>query len=159
MGFGAYLTGVDSITGVSRNIARLDDVLSQVSKPPVPVMTADGASPSPPVPQPLEGLRKAFSALRSSERDVPDTKLTAVGAVAGAVFWSEHRVLGLVGGASLARNLPALVNGDTRKFAARNMMTTGGGVLGSLALPSRPVLGFAVGTLAGGGAAYYLGLR
>lgn len=103
--------------------------------------------------------------------DVPrDSVWTIAGAIlGGAVFLNEraiarggrvirtgtHPYLGLIGGASLGRNMPALFTESTRKMALQNMTETGAGITASL-IASKfknlpvvggilPIFGFAVG--------------
>lgn len=147
-----YLHGVDSITGVSRNIARIADVLG-----------ADPSSAPPSTAMVLRTPASLTSFLRdvgaTAGRDVPDGFGTIAGAAAGAYLWNDHRVLGAIGGGSLGRNLPALMLPDQRKLAIRNLATTGTGIAGSLAMPRHPVIGFVVGSVVGGAAAYFGGLK
>jgi hypothetical protein len=75
------------------------------------------------------------------------------------MFRGKHPVLGIIGGASLGRNLPALMDDDLRKLAARNMVATGAGVAGSLYMPKHPIIGFLIGSVVGGAAAYFGGLK
>lgn len=84
---------------------------------------------------------------------------TVIGAALGGVVWSDHRVLGLIGGASIGRNVPALLKAETRRAALCNLAQTGTGIAGSLALKSSPVTGFVAGWLAGGAVLYYTHAR
>lgn len=95
-------------------------------------------------------------------RDVPDDWKTIGGLAAGAVLVKKHRVLGAIGGASLARNIPALLHAEERKYALRNLGTTGLAVAGSLVAgkkPLRRVGGFVAGWLVGGIVSYAVGIR
>lgn len=79
-----------------------------------------------------------------------DNVLMLAGGAVGGLVLPEHRVLGVLGGASLGRNMPALLSPSSRKFAVRNMASTGAGIAGSLigGKHGRPVVGFIVGWLA-----------
>lgn len=92
-------------------------------------------------------------------RDVADGAGTVVGAAAGALLWGGHRVLGLIGGASLGRNIPALLREGERKMALGNLSATGAGIAGSLFWRAHPVWGFVFGHVAGSVAAYFAGFR
>lgn len=139
------LDKLDAVTGLSRAAGRfakaLDDSRALVPRPPQSI----GA---------FVDKVKAHA-----PKDVPDTAGTALGAVAGAIVWKEHRVLGLVAGASVGRNLPALLKPELRRLATVNLGVTGTAVLGSLALKGHPVVGFLGGALIGGGIAYATGWR
>ena len=86
---------------------------------------------------------------------------SVVGAAAGALAVPSHRILGGIGGYTLGRNLPALLSSEHRGSALCNMVTTAGGVFGSLAGEryGRPIVGFIIGYLATGAAVYYGGFR
>lgn len=79
-----------------------------------------------------------------------DNVLMLAGGAIGGIVLPEHRILGVLGGASLGRNVPALLSPTSRKFAVRNMASTGAGIAGSLlgGKQGRPVVGFIVGWLA-----------
>ncbi|MDO8681567.1 MAG: hypothetical protein Q7R30_23885 [Acidobacteriota bacterium] len=89
--------------------------------------------------------------------DVTTNELTPlVGAAAGAYLWNEHRVLGALGGYSLARNAPALLRPNERRFAMCNMGVTGAGIAGSLVFKNYPTVGFLIGW-AGASLAVHIG--
>lgn len=118
-------------TGLNRALARVDDVLGE-------------ASPSKLVP----GFLRDMGTARS---DVRDHVGTVAGAAAGYYYARrKHPILGIIGGASLGRNLPAMLNSAERGFALRNLVTTGGGIAGAIVVKKHPVLGFIGGLLAGG---------
>lgn len=79
-----------------------------------------------------------------------DNVLMLAGGAIGGLVLPEHRVLGVLGGASLGRNMPALLSPTHRQYAVRNMASTGAGIAGSLlgGKQGRPVIGFIVGWLA-----------
>ena len=84
----------------------------------------------------------------------------AIGAAAGAYLWNKHRYLGGLGGFSLGRNLPALINGGLdRRLALCNLATVAAAVLVSLYYPKHPAAAFVVGGLAAGTAIQVAGLR
>lgn len=143
-----YLKGIDAVTGVRRNIARITDVLGAT-----PTATAALTTTRP------SSTVEFLSSVHGFENDVPDDIGTIAGSAVGAVIWKKHRVLGAVAGASAGRNLPALLHPEHRRSALCNMGVTGAGVLGSLLLPGTPAVGFIVGWLAGGAAVYYGKLR
>jgi hypothetical protein len=98
--------------------------------------------------------------MRSGERDVPDGLGTVLGAVAGGYLMrSKHPYLGVIGGASLGRNLPVLFRAGDKRPAWRNVITTGGGVAGSMLMPGRPILGFLLGAAVAGYGAHWKGLQ
>jgi hypothetical protein len=142
-----YIEKLDSAVGGRRNVARLADVFR------APSAAAPGAmvvSHGPTLP--------AF--MRSGERDVPDGLGTILGAVAGGyLFRSSHPYLGIIGGASLGRNLPVIMRSADRGPAWRNVITTGGGVAGAKLMPNRPILGFLLGAAVAGFGAHMKGLR
>lgn len=100
-------------------------------------------------------------AKNNAPRDVTDGVGTLAGAVAGAIIGQRynHPVLGSLAGASLGRNVPALLRPAERKMAMRNLLMTHSGVAGSLVFNRHPVVGFFLGTVAGGLAAYAGGMR
>jgi hypothetical protein len=137
------MSKLDSVLGARKSVARLHDVLG-----------AEGAIVK--VPSTAE---KFLSDIRAGvPSDVPDGLGTLAGAAVG--FWvsPKHRVLGVISGASIGRNVPALLNPAQRPAAIRNMAQTGAGVLGSALSPKHRVVGFVVGWLLGGAAVYFGGL-
>lgn len=128
------MDNTESVTGVKRTLARAADVL--------------GTIPAPVRPESFQDYLRRISI--DAPPDVRDGVGTLVGAAAGAYAWKEHRVLGLIGGASLGRNLPALFHPSERRMAFANMGVSASGIFGSLALPRYPKLGFILGWLVGG---------
>ncbi len=135
-----FLATADDITGASRQVARLADVF--------------GAKTSVLASSPMKALSASEHA-----RDVKDGVPTLAGAAAGAILWRDHRVLGAVAGASLARNVPALLRASERSSATWNLATTGGGVLGSLVVKNHPIAGFVAGVVAAGFVLHSLGVK
>lgn len=128
---------LDRYLGTSRNLARLSSVVGSV-----PVLGGSSAL------GPMLARAKA-----AAPQDVKDGVGTLVGAAVGALVGQRkggHWVLGAIGGASLGRNVPALVSSDIRSIAAGNLAVTGAGIAGSLLFKRHPVIGFLLGTLAGG---------
>lgn len=76
--------------------------------------------------------------------------VAAAGAVAGALLWRRHRVLGFLGGGALAGNAYAVATSErsltsaTRRLGQHVMAT-----VGALSLPSHPALGYVGGVVAG----------
>ena len=128
---------IESATSAKRSLARVADIL--------------GAVPEPVRPSSFQDFLRRMSI--TAPRDVPDGYRTVGGAVAGAFLWRNHRALGLIGGASVGRNLPALLHPTDRKIALTNMAVTGTAIFSSLSLPRHPRIGFILGWLAGGLAA------
>ena len=132
---------IGEATSAKRTLARFHDVL--------------GAAPQAVQPKSLMDYLREIKA--KAPPDVSDGAGTFVGAAAGAIGWKAHRVLGGIAGASLGRNLPALLRAHERKIALANMSVTASGLFGSLSLPKHPVLGFVLGWLTAG--ALTAGLR
>lgn len=131
-----YLEHLDGVFGASRAIAR--------------ARRADL------VPAGRDGAVAEFvGRLGGEERDVEDGAGTVVGAAAGAVLWRQHRVLGAVLGASLGRNLPALLDSGLRRHAVCNMGTTGAAVAGALIFERNPLVGFGAGWVAANALVYF----
>lgn len=83
-----------------------------------------------------------------------DASLTVFGsAVAGAILWHKHPILGLVAGGSVANNFYALQHPETKQQALANLGTSGLSVAGALLWEDHPLLGFLAGQLIGGYAA------
>lgn len=146
-----YFRGLDSVTGASRTVARIADVLGADTAPSTALVPVSQK------PSALETFLRAASVNRP--RDVKDSVGTAVGATLGLVAVSEHRVLGAIGGASLGRNLPALLRAADRPAALENMLVTGAAIVGSLLLHRSPIIGFGLGWLSGGAAVYAVNQR
>jgi hypothetical protein len=139
----------DEVLGARRSLARISDVFGKVAPK---TSTALIGAPT------MSGFFKNINESRPT--DVPDHVGTLIGAaVGGFALRSAHPVLGVIGGASIGRNLPALFRDDVRKLAMRNLLTTGGGVVGSIYMPKHPIVGFFLGAVAGGAAAYVGGLK
>lgn len=137
-----YVDGIDAVTGATRTIARLADVLGAEA------MVAPKAG----------GLTKFLTSARDQvPADIKDGTGTLVGAVVGALLWRDHRVLGALAGASVGRNAPALIKGDQRRMAVCNLGITGAATIGALTLRRNPVVGFVLGWLGGGALAYTAG--
>ena len=137
----------DEVMGARRSLARISDVFNKVSP-----KSLVGTAPS------IGGFFRDVNESRPT--DVPDGIGTLAGAAVGIyAYRGTHPVLGAFGGASLARNVPALFDGGLRKIAVGNMIQTGAGIAGSLYMPKNPALGFAVGFVIGGVVKYYGGLR
>jgi hypothetical protein len=136
-----YIDRADQLTGASRNLARLSHVLG-----------ADTPSTSPTTSSTREFLREIGA---SRPRDVEDGFGTLAGAAVGGYFGNKkkHPILGVIGGASLARNVPALMNPGTRGPATRNLLTTGAGLGAAYYTGKHPwyvqVLAFIGGQIAG----------
>ncbi len=127
-----YMKQADQIVGVSRELSRVSNALGPSS------------------PQFLAGLDV------SPIDDVADGVGTIVGAVAGGyIYRQKHPYLGIIGGASLGRNIPALMNPGERGVALRNLITTGAGIGGSLYMKKHPILGFLGGAVAGAFASHF----
>lgn len=134
---GKYLSGIDATAGGHRGVARLSSVL--------------GANVSAANPSSVEEFLRDVKA--TAPPDVKDGATTVAGAAAGAFLWKRHRVLGLLGGGSLGRNVPALFRPSERRAALCNIGQTGGGVLGSLIIGGAP--GFILGWLGAGVLIYF----
>lgn len=148
-----YIQDLNSVTGAGRNVARLADVLGAASPE-----TTQALAPVSGKPSAVAAFLQDIRATRP--RDVPDGLGTLAGAVVGGYLYrGTHPVLGIIGGASLGRNLPAMLRADDRRAAARNLITTGGAIVGSVLWKAHPALGFLAGLILGGGAAYYGGLN
>lgn len=154
----------DRVVGVSQPFRRVAAVIGE--DPPVP-----SASPQAlvsPKSRPAS-LTEFLSQVRAAQealdfRDVKNGPSTVIGAVAGGLLWRDHRVLGVIGGASLGRNIPALLDERDRKWALCNLSSTGAGVAGSLLWKEHPVWGFMlpfvlVSVFAGNVTAYFARLR
>lgn len=135
-----YLNQVSQITGIGSTADR--------------AMTALGADSG------TSGISAFMQNLRSEARhEVKDGLGTAIGALGGLFLTPKHRVLGAIGGASLGRNVPALLKPLQRRDALVNMGVTLAGVAGSLMMPSRKVIGFGIGWIAGNAISYFGKLR
>ena len=138
-----YADKIAAVTAHRRSLARLSDVFSSKSE------ALDRSVVG-------EFLRDTKAKAPS---EIDDHLGTVVGLAAGAVLWKQHRFLGGIGGASLGRNLPALLNPLQRNNALCNMGQTGAAILGARLLPKNSIAGFVLGWLAGGAAIYFGGLR
>ncbi len=140
-----FLNKIGAATGATQSVARLADVLGSDTAIVRHAPTAVGAF--------LKDIRA------TAPRDVKDGATTVAGAAAGTLLWSSHRLLGLLGGASLGRNVPALFHREDRKTAAGNLASTGVAVAGSLLWRAHPALGFIFGLVAGRLVANQVGLK
>jgi hypothetical protein len=148
----------DEVLGGRRSLARISDVFGKIS--PKHSTALVGTAPS------MVGFFRDINESRPA--DVPDHIGTLIGAavggyVGGVSLKGTHPVrdgiLGVIGGASLGRNVPALFQDDVRKLAMRNIVTTGSAVVVSRYMQNSPILGFGIGWVAGGIAAYVGGLK
>lgn len=133
-----------SIIGTDRAAARLSNVIG-----------AGGVAP-------MSGssMSSFLSELRATApTDVKDGIGTLAGGVAGALYFKKHRVLGGIAGASLGRNLPALLKPAERNAALCNLGATGTGLLGARFFPKHPVIGFIAGLVAGETVIHFGGWR
>jgi hypothetical protein len=139
-----YIKKADHVTGASRSLARLSHVLGA---------DAPVANPS----STQEFLRSIGA---SRPRSIEDGVGTIAGAGVGAYLYRDrHPFLGLLGGASLGRNVPALLNVAQRKEAIGNLITTAAGIYGSLSWKKHQVLGYLLGHIAGNVASNIAGLE
>jgi hypothetical protein len=136
----SYLDAIDQSSGARRQLARLSTVLgsSSLTRHSGVAHFVRGMSPS-------------------AAPDIPDGLQTVAGAAAGYYLWrGKHPWLGVLAGASVGRNAPALaLHPEKRRTALTNMAQTGAGVAGSLVFKAHPVWGFILGWF-GAGAALYL---
>jgi hypothetical protein len=110
-----YLDRFSRATGAQQSVARLSDVLGDSGGSSLSKFLKDAKADAPP--------------------DVEDGVGTVVGVVAGAVVgnrYGGHWVLGAIGGASLGRNLPALLDPSMQRTALCNM----GGTAAAIAVSS-----------------------
>lgn len=82
--------------------------------------------------------------------EVPDNIGMLAGGAIGAIAFPEHRVLGVIGGASLGRNLPMLLS-EHRGAGVRHMAVTGSAIVGALigSAHRKTKVGKAVGAVVG----------
>ncbi|HVO22491.1 MAG TPA: hypothetical protein VMW56_02565 [Candidatus Margulisiibacteriota bacterium] len=142
---------LNSVIGYERSAARIASILGAASPSPSTAM----------VPSKKQYSLKAYldELKATAPDDVKDGLGTAAGAAAGYLFVKKHRFLGAIAGASLGRNVPALLDPEQRHLALRNLGITSAGLIGSLTVPKHPVIGFVLGWLAGGAATYAAGLK
>lgn len=144
----SYINGIDAETGATRAVAKLTDVLGVESTPVAPGSSAALTESRP------NSLTRFLGGVRQvSPVDVG----TLVGAVAGALLWRKHRVLGFFTGASAGYNIPLLAKVDRRRAALCNLGITSAGVLGSFTVKEHPVVGFVLGWMGGGVLSYAAG--
>lgn len=147
------INGIDAIAGISHNMARIHHVLGEDAAPaPVAAVAKIPEKVAQPLMSP-EQIAKYRAQL------IQDGPMVLGGAAAGAYFYKKHRVLGAIGGASLARNAPALLKDDSRREALCNMGQTGAAIYASQMMKGSPVIGFLIGHLAAGAALHFSGLR
>lgn len=140
----SYINAIRQVSGAPQVLGGAADIVGYV-----PVV---GGSFS-------EYLSKAKGAMPP---DVSTSEVWALaGAAAGGVVGARHGhwVLGAVGGASIARNAPALLKAHERRYAVCNLMQTGVGVLASLWAKNHPAIGFVLGNLGAGLALHFSGVR
>jgi hypothetical protein len=125
---------MESVIGAQSMIARAADAI--------------GAVPAPVRPSSMQDYLRKLSI--NAPKDINDGIGTVVGAGAGYYLWKKHKWLGAIGGASIGRNIPAVVHGVDRNIAFANMAQTGAGVAGSIFWKKYPKLGFVGGWLVGG---------
>ena len=148
----SYLDAIDAVTG----LGRLKDRAAIVG---------DAMSPTPialPVPAPSGKSFFDFRRSNASSADVSDGVQTLAGAALGGLFWPQHRILGIAGGASLGSNVPALFVAEKRRNAACNLAQTGGGIAAALLAgggPGRRFVMFLLGVTVSGALLYYSGAR
>jgi len=145
-----YFDQADYAVGGRRALKRASTILGAVT------------NPTPAIVAPHKNVFSRFLDDVNAARpeDVPDGLGTVAGAGLGYYMYKgKHPVLGIIGGASLGRNLPALLSPGYRTLAMRNLATTGAGVAGSLYMKKHPVVGFIAGALAGGVASHLMGLK
>jgi len=156
----SYAKKLDNALGASRALGRVTTVLG-ADAPPVAPAAPTTALTAPAEASTMKNFMARINAARS--RDVKDGVGTLVGAVGGMYIGSrfDHKWLGLIGGASLGRNVPALMHPDDRKYATQNMISTGGGVAGALLAKKvfgganlTAILGFLAGSIATGMVVY-----
>jgi hypothetical protein len=89
--------------------------------------------------------------------EMPDNIGTLAGGAIGAIAFPNHRVLGLIGGASLGRNLPMLLS-EHRGAGVRHMVITGTAVAGALigGANRKTKVGKVVGSIVGFSAGWLL---
>lgn len=143
---------VDRITraaGLQQSAARLSDVLGD--------STGDSSL-----------SRFLTRASVGAPQDVGDGLGTVVGmAVGGYIGHKKARknlhvvdtLLGVVGGASAGRNLPALLDPALRKTALVNMGQTATAIALSASSPKHPIAAFVIGEIVAGAAIYFWRLR
>jgi len=148
----------DEVLGGRRSLARIADVFGKIT--PKHSTALVGTAPS------MVGFFRGINESRPA--DVPDHIGTLIGGAVGAYIGGvslkgahpvRNGILGTFAGASLGRNVPALFQDDVRKLALRNIVTTGSAVVVSRYMENSPILGFGIGWLAGGAAAYFGGLK
>ncbi len=139
----SYLEHLKRVTGSNQQIARVANVVG-----------ASGSSSA--------ISRFLANAEAEAARDVPDGVGTVAGAAVGALVGMKrggHPVLGAIGGASLGRNMPALLHPADRRIALCNMGETGFAMACSLAAPRHPAIAFVVGDLIARAVIHFGGLR
>jgi hypothetical protein len=137
-----YLNQAKSIVGAPRHLARLSHVVGDAA--------------------PASFQKYLADARASAPRDVTTSEVgTLAGAAAGLVIGHhfDHWLLGVIEGASLGRNVPALFKAGERRFALCNLAQTTSGVAGSLVAKGHPVIGFLLGYLGAGLAISFTGFR
>ena len=154
-----YLRGIDGVTGVSKTVRRAHHLLGVGEQQ----QAQQTAAIAPAKKSTVTDFLRDIAATRPAV-EIKDGGRTVVGGLAGGVIAAKylpgnHYLLGAAGGASLGRNLPALLSKETRKAALGNLLTTGTAITGSLVLKNNRFVGFVLGWLAGGAGAYFGGLE
>ena len=96
---------------------------------------------------------------QTAPHDVKDGIGTIGGLSVGAWYWKKHRVLGGIVGASLGRNVPALLRPAERNSAACNLGATAVAVAAARYFPKHPIIGFLGGLVASEAVIHATGLR
>lgn len=152
-----YITGLDRVVGASDTASRVAYHILGVDEA-APTTTSTALAP----PAAPSGSLMEHVQQMSHDR-VPDGVQTPAGAAAGYLvaskYYPEHPVLGVIGGASVGRNVPALLKSDLRTHALCNMGQTGAAIAGSLMVEKHPVWGFILGHVVGGAVIHVAGLR
>ncbi len=141
-----YLQHMKRASGADKHLARVAGVIGDSGPSSVAQFLSRARSEAPP--------------------DVSTGKTgTVVGALVGGAYSLKrgHGVLGLIGGGSLGRNLPALLHPGERRLALVNMGETGFAVACALAVGRKSwgtrAIAFVLGDLAANLVTYYAGLR
>jgi len=110
-------------------------------------------------------LAKFFAGYQAPPDVSGNNTATVVGAGIGGLYGATkgHGVLGIIGGASVARNVPALLRTTERRLALCNLGETGFAVACSLAAKRKSwgtqALAFVGGRIIAGAVTYFAGLR
>lgn len=122
------------VSATAQGGRRVADIVAALTPPPSDGTTAIAKAEAPP----------------STSRAVLSIVPGAIGAGAGALLWSRHRVLGAVAGHAVATTaVPILRGGPDRRRALCQLGVEGAAIAGSLLWDEHPVLGFGLGALGG----------